>query len=200
MLRPTPAQRKRVTDQFGCLLVRGRRLRSAPSQHNKRYPNNYPNKHAADDGYEGPHAIFVPCENVAGLVGWSLRFHSAGKYVPSRPKQRFAYTKFMCQWRSAAHSPRIGCSGSRPSLRHFAEGRANSPQALSGRRFHPAGRRLEDYGWGQITGAAVDVVHVPGDHDSIVRHPDVVHLANAVRQALNDCDRNFARSVSPAPA
>ena len=65
--------------------------------------------------------------------------------------------------------------------------------------FHPW-RRLEDYGWGQITGTAVDVVHVPGDHDSIVRHPDVVHLANAVRQALNDCDRNFARSVSPAPA
>src|SRR6478736_5327111 len=108
MLRPTPAQRKRVTDQFGCLLVRGRRLRPAPSQHNKRYPNNYPNKHADDDGYEGPHAIFVPCEKlVAGLIGWSLWFHSAGKYVPSRPKQTFAYTKFMCQWRSAAHPPRI---------------------------------------------------------------------------------------------
>src|SRR6476659_8191437 len=38
--------------------------------------------------------------------------------------------------------PGSGAPGGASSLRHFAEGRANSPQALSGRRFHPAGRRL----------------------------------------------------------
>ena len=75
----------------------GRRLRLAASQHNKRYPNNYPTKHAADDGYEGPHALFVPCEKfVAELIVWSLRFHSAGKYVRSQPKQG-SYTKMSAE-------------------------------------------------------------------------------------------------------
>ena len=61
-------------------------------------------------------------------------------------------------------------------------------------------RQLQDYGWGHITGATVDVVSVPGDHLSIMEHPDVVHLGGAVRQALNDCDQNFASAASPTPA
>jgi hypothetical protein len=65
-------------------------------------------------------------------------------------------------------------------------------RALRGKPVDPfQPRQLEDYGWGRITGATVDVVSVPGDHASIVQHPDVVYLGGAVRQALNDCDRNF---------
>jgi thioesterase domain-containing protein len=45
----------------------------------------------------------------------------------------------------------------------------------------------EDYGWGRITGATVDVVYVPGSHRSILESPNVVHIANALRLALNEC-------------
>ena len=44
-----------------------------------------------------------------------------------------------------------------------------------------------DYGWGRITGAKVDVVHVPGSHGSVMENPNVVHMANALRLALNEC-------------
>ena len=65
-------------------------------------------------------------------------------------------------------------------------------RALGGKPVDPfRPRQLDDYGWGRITGATVDVVRVPGDHASILQHPDVVYLGGAVRQALNDCDRNY---------
>ena len=65
-------------------------------------------------------------------------------------------------------------------------------RALEGKRLDPfQPRHLEDYGWGRITGAAVDVLEVPGDHSSIVKQPDVVYLGAAVREALKDCDRNL---------
>jgi thioesterase domain-containing protein len=56
----------------------------------------------------------------------------------------------------------------------------------------------EDYGWGAATGARVDVVHTPGDHISIKQHPNVVHIANALRLALSECDlsRRIASSKS----
>ena len=47
--------------------------------------------------------------------------------------------------------------------------------------------RGKDYGWGRITGATVDVVHVPGWHLSTMQNPNVVHIANAVRSALSEC-------------
>jgi thioesterase domain-containing protein len=70
-------------------------------------------------------------------------------------------------------------------------------RALQGKPVDPfRPSHLEDYGWGRVTGATVDVVSVPGDHASILQHPDVVYSGGAVRQALNDCDRNFASAVS----
>jgi thioesterase domain-containing protein len=45
----------------------------------------------------------------------------------------------------------------------------------------------KDYGWGRITGARVDVVYVPGDHRSMMQNPNVVHIANALRLALSEC-------------
>jgi len=45
----------------------------------------------------------------------------------------------------------------------------------------------KDYGWGHITGASVDVVNVPGWHFSMMQSPKVVHIANALRLALSDC-------------
>jgi thioesterase domain-containing protein len=44
----------------------------------------------------------------------------------------------------------------------------------------------EDYGWGGITGASVDVVYIPGDHLLMMRNPNVVHIANALRPVLSD--------------
>ena len=45
-----------------------------------------------------------------------------------------------------------------------------------------------DYGWGSITGASVDVVYTPGDHVSMMQNPNVVHIANALRLVLSDCE------------
>ena len=60
-------------------------------------------------------------------------------------------------------------------------------RALGGDPFDPSRpMQLEDYGWRRITGAAVDVVHVPGDHASIMYHPDVAYLGAAIRTVLND--------------
>jgi thioesterase domain-containing protein len=42
----------------------------------------------------------------------------------------------------------------------------------------------EDYGWGGITGANVDVVYIPADHRTMMQNPNVVHIANALRLAL----------------
>jgi thioesterase domain-containing protein len=73
-------------------------------------------------------------------------------------------------------------------------------RALDGKPVHPfQPGQLQDYGWERITGATVDVVSVPGDHASLMGHLDVVYLGGAVRQALNDSDRNFASAVRPAP-
>lgn len=42
----------------------------------------------------------------------------------------------------------------------------------------------EDYGWGSITGASVDIAYVPADHLTMMQNPNVVHIANALRLAL----------------
>jgi thioesterase domain-containing protein len=58
---------------------------------------------------------------------------------------------------------------------------------LAERDAHPLRlRQLEDYGWGCITGATVDVVYTPGDHNSIMQGPDVEHIANVLRLALSE--------------
>jgi thioesterase domain-containing protein len=44
--------------------------------------------------------------------------------------------------------------------------------------------QIEDYGWGRITGASVNVVYIDSDHSSMMEHPDVVHVASALRSAL----------------
>ena len=65
-------------------------------------------------------------------------------------------------------------------------------RALGGKPVDPfQPRQLDDYGWGRFTGATVDVVRVPGDHVSILHHPDVVYVGGAIRQALNNCDRKY---------
>src|SRR5262245_1244911 len=51
--------------------------------------------------------------------------------------------------------------------------------------------RLKDYGWRGFTGATVDVVYTPGDHASMMQFPNVLHVANSLRSALDE----FARSV-----
>jgi thioesterase domain-containing protein len=62
-------------------------------------------------------------------------------------------------------------------------------RALQGQAAHPfRPRHLEDYGWGRLTGATVDVRSIPGTHASIMQHPDVAFLGDTVRKALNDCD------------
>ena len=45
----------------------------------------------------------------------------------------------------------------------------------------------ETLGWGDLTPAPVKIVPVPGDHESIVFHPDVPHLAKALRDAIDAC-------------
>lgn len=49
---------------------------------------------------------------------------------------------------------------------------------------------LKDYGWGDATGASVDVVCTSDDPTSMLYRHDVVDIANALRTALNECDRN----------
>lgn len=49
---------------------------------------------------------------------------------------------------------------------------------------------LEDYGWGEATGASVDIVCTPDDPTSMLYRHDVVDIANALRAALSECDRN----------
>jgi thioesterase domain-containing protein len=44
----------------------------------------------------------------------------------------------------------------------------------------------EDYGWGGITGASVEVVYIPGDHLLMMQNPNVVHIAKALRLVLSD--------------
>jgi thioesterase domain-containing protein len=55
--------------------------------------------------------------------------------------------------------------------------------------------QLEDYGWGCITGASVDVVYSPGDHGSIMQNHNVVHMAKALRLALSECDLRAPRTM-----
>ncbi len=43
----------------------------------------------------------------------------------------------------------------------------------------------EDYGWGGITGASVEVVYTPGDHHYMMQNPNVVHIANVLRLVLS---------------
>jgi thioesterase domain-containing protein len=46
----------------------------------------------------------------------------------------------------------------------------------------------EDFGWGDITGASVDVVHTAGYHHYMMQKPTVVHIANKLRPLLGDCE------------
>jgi thioesterase domain-containing protein len=45
-------------------------------------------------------------------------------------------------------------------------------------------RQLPDYGWQRVTGAQVDVVHIPGDHGSFLEEPNVLYLADELRHVL----------------
>jgi thioesterase domain-containing protein len=47
-------------------------------------------------------------------------------------------------------------------------------------------QRLEDFGWQRLTGANVRVVYIAGDHASCMSHPHVVHMADELRQALDE--------------
>ena len=43
----------------------------------------------------------------------------------------------------------------------------------------------EDYGWGGITGASVDIVYIPGDHLLMMQKPNVAHIAKALRLVMS---------------
>jgi len=43
----------------------------------------------------------------------------------------------------------------------------------------------EDYGWGGVTGAVVDIVYIPGDHLLMMQKPNVAHIAKALRLVLS---------------
>jgi thioesterase domain-containing protein len=46
-------------------------------------------------------------------------------------------------------------------------------------------RQLPDYGWKRVTGAEVDVVHIPGDHGSCLQEPNVLGLADELLHVLD---------------
>jgi thioesterase domain-containing protein len=50
---------------------------------------------------------------------------------------------------------------------------------------------LKDYGWGDATGASVDIVCTPDDPTSMLYRNDVVDIANALRAVLSECDRGM---------
>jgi len=51
------------------------------------------------------------------------------------------------------------------------------------RLFRP--HQLDDYGWRRVTRANIEVVYIPGGHESCMFQPDVVHFANKLSLALD---------------
>ena len=62
---------------------------------------------------------------------------------------------------------------------------------LAGEYTHPLRISSEDLGWGGATGATVDVRYF-SDFYSVLQHPEVIVIANALRQALNECDQTVS--------
>jgi thioesterase domain-containing protein len=50
---------------------------------------------------------------------------------------------------------------------------------------------LKDYGWGDATGASVEVVCTADDPTSMLYQDNVIDIANALRVALSECDRGM---------